>query len=85
MVGTESTGSFMDTISAYSFDPNLGVSSGVVDAQALNKYLNGYPTSTDGFLVVKRVTCPNTGAAGYTLYYNMTGMWTLTYAGLGVC
>lgn len=85
MVGSGSTGSFMETISEYSFDPNLGVSSGVVDAQALNKYLNGYPTAEDGFLVVKSVTCPNTGAAGYTLYYNMTGMWTLTYAGLGVC
>jgi RHS repeat-associated protein len=85
MVGSEFTGSFMDTISAYSFDPSLAVSSGVVDAQALYKYLHGYPTSADGFLVVKSVTCPNTGAAGYTLYYNMTGMWALTSAGLGVC
>jgi RHS repeat-associated protein len=85
MVGTESTGSFMDTISDYSFDPNLGVSSGVVDAQALNQYLHGYPTAGMGFLVVKNVTCPNTGAAGYTLYYNMSGIQTLTNAGLGVC
>ena len=54
MLGNESTGSFMDTISEYSFNPNLASNSDVVDAQALNKYLHGYPTSDWGFLVVKR-------------------------------
>jgi len=84
-LGKEFMLGFMSTISSYSFDPNLASNSGVVDALTLNKALGGIPTYEMGFLVVKSVTCPNTGAAGYTLYYNLWGQQKLDAAGLGVC
>lgn len=87
MLGSKSTGSssFMDAAPGSLFDPNLASNSGVVDAQVLVKYLHGYPTSDQGFIVVKRVSCPHTGAAGFTLYYNLLGQWTLQNAGIAAC
>jgi len=83
--GVEFMGSFMDTISSYSYDPDLALNSGVVDAQALNVAVGGYPTYDRGFLIVKSVTCPNTGAVGYSLIYNLWGEKALDAAGLTDC
>jgi hypothetical protein len=38
-----------------------------------------------GFLVIISVTCPSTGAAGYTLVYNLFGEKALDKAGLKTC
>jgi hypothetical protein len=91
-LGIEFMGDFMDTISSYSYDPvnnpadwYLPLNSGVVDAQALNVALGGKPTRETGFLVIISATCPSTGAAGYTLVYNLFGEKALDKAGLKTC
>ena len=83
--GIEFMDDFMDTISSYSYDPELPLNSGVVDALTLNKAIGGYPTYEMGFFVVKSITCPNTGAAGYSLIYNRYGEMALDGAGIRTC
>lgn len=82
--GIEFMGSFMNTISSFSYDPDLALNSGVVDAQALNVALGGYPTSEMGFLIIKSANCSN-GAAAYSLIYNLWGEKKLDAAGLKAC
>jgi hypothetical protein len=82
--GIDFMASFMGTISSYSYDPNLALNSGVVDAQALNVALGGPPTNEMGFLVILPAHCKN-GANAYSLVYNLWGEKKLDAAGLKAC
>ena len=81
MMGNNSTGSFMNTISSYSYDPNLPLNSGAVDQAALIQTLGEAPSPTTGFFIIKSITCPKTGAAGYSLVYNLWGEKHVDVAG----
>ena len=82
--GMDFMGNFMVTISEFSYDGELPLNTGTVNARALNKALGGPPTYELGFLVVQSAICSN-GAAAYSLIYNLRGEKKIDAAGLRAC